>query len=114
MIATMGAENSFHIVALDRPDAILTIFVFSHRCNQYIQDPSFIDSEFFDPRDLIQVRYEMLRRVRMARICAIAHPSTVRPRWRGTPCQKSTSKQAPEAQPLMPAKQPPSAVIAIT
>lgn len=29
-----------------------------------IQDPAFIDSEFFDPRDLIQVRYEMLRRVR--------------------------------------------------
>src|SRR5215471_12124830 len=26
--------------------------------------PCFYDSEFFDPRDLIQVRYEMLRRVR--------------------------------------------------
>lgn len=29
-----------------------------------VQDPAFIDSGFFDPRDLIQVRYEMLRRVR--------------------------------------------------
>lgn len=29
-----------------------------------VQDQAFIDSEFLDPRDLIQVRYEMLRRVR--------------------------------------------------
>ena len=26
-----------------------------------VRDPAFIDSDFFDPRDLIQVRYEMLR-----------------------------------------------------
>jgi transposase len=30
---------------------------------QDVQDPTFIDSDFFDPRDLVQVRYEMLRRV---------------------------------------------------
>jgi transposase len=29
-----------------------------------VQDPAFVDSEFFDSRDLIQVKYEMLRRVR--------------------------------------------------
>jgi transposase len=29
-----------------------------------VRDPAFLDSEFFDPRDLIQVKYEMLRRVR--------------------------------------------------
>jgi transposase len=29
-----------------------------------VRDPSFIDGEFFDPRDLVQVKYEMLRRVR--------------------------------------------------
>src|SRR5215470_14068272 len=29
-----------------------------------VRDPAFIDSDFFDPRDLIQVKYEMLRRVR--------------------------------------------------
>jgi transposase len=29
-----------------------------------VQDPAFHHSEFFDPRDLIQVKYEMLRRVR--------------------------------------------------
>ena len=31
---------------------------------QNVQDPAFVASDFFDPRDLIQVRYEMLRRVR--------------------------------------------------
>ena len=31
---------------------------------QDIEDPAFLDSDFFDPRDLIQARYEMLRRVR--------------------------------------------------
>jgi transposase len=30
---------------------------------QDIQDPAFRDSDFFDPRDLVQARYEMLRRV---------------------------------------------------
>jgi transposase len=29
-----------------------------------VQDPAFVDSDFFDAHDLIQVRYEMLRRVR--------------------------------------------------
>ena len=32
---------------------------------QRVQDPLFRDSEFFDPRDLVQVKYEMLRRVRV-------------------------------------------------
>jgi transposase len=32
---------------------------------QDVQDSAFIDSDFFDPRDLVQVRYEMLRRVRI-------------------------------------------------
>jgi len=32
---------------------------------QAVQDPLFRDSEFFDPRDLVQVKYEMLRRVRV-------------------------------------------------
>jgi transposase len=29
-----------------------------------VHDPAFSDSDFFDPRDLVQVKYEMLRRVR--------------------------------------------------
>jgi len=32
---------------------------------QDVRDPAFVDSDFFDPRDLVQVRYEMLRRVRI-------------------------------------------------
>ena len=32
-----------------------------------VGDPLFHDSEFFDPRDLVQVKYEMLRRVRIER-----------------------------------------------
>jgi len=31
---------------------------------QTVHDAAFHDSDFFDPRDLVQVRYEMLRRVR--------------------------------------------------
>jgi hypothetical protein len=30
-----------------------------------VRDPAFVGNEFFDPRDLVQVKYEMLRRVRV-------------------------------------------------
>lgn len=32
-----------------------------------VKDPLFREGEFFDPRDLVQVKYEMLRRVRVER-----------------------------------------------
>src|SRR5215510_1647677 len=32
---------------------------------QAVTDPLFHQSDFFDPRDLVQVKYEMLRRVRV-------------------------------------------------
>ena len=32
---------------------------------QAVTDPLFHHSDFFDPRDLVQVKYEMLRRVRV-------------------------------------------------
>jgi len=32
-----------------------------------VRDPAFQQSEFFDPRDMVQVKYEMLRRVRADR-----------------------------------------------
>jgi transposase len=32
---------------------------------QRVRDPLFAESEFFDPLDLVQVKYEMLRRVRV-------------------------------------------------
>jgi transposase len=50
-----------------KPDRKLNALKRSSTANpraQDVQDPAFIGSEFFDPRDLIQVRYEMLRRVR--------------------------------------------------
>jgi len=31
---------------------------------EHVRDPAFAQSDFFDPRDLLQVKYEMLRRVR--------------------------------------------------
>ena len=34
-----------------------------------VRDPGFAGSDFFDPRDLVQVKYEMLRRVRVEHAC---------------------------------------------
>ena len=34
-----------------------------NRHPERVNDPRFLDEPFFDPRDLVQVRYEMLRRV---------------------------------------------------
>jgi hypothetical protein len=34
----------------------------NRRANQ-VQDPLFLEEDFFDPQDLTQVKYEMLRRV---------------------------------------------------
>ena len=50
-----------------KPDTKLLALAESGTVNphaQDVQDAAFLDSEFFDPRDLVQVRYEMLRRVR--------------------------------------------------
>lgn len=33
-----------------------------------VRDPRFADSEFFDPRDMLQVRYEMVRLVRLDKL----------------------------------------------
>ncbi len=35
-----------------------------HPHPEHVRDPLFLYSDFFDPRDLVQVKYEMLRRVR--------------------------------------------------
>jgi transposase len=35
-----------------------------HGCPDRVVDPLFEDSEFFDPEDAVQVKYEMLRRAR--------------------------------------------------
>lgn len=50
-----------------RPDAKLNALKESGTANprpHSVRDPGFTGSDFFDPRDLVQVRYEMLRRVR--------------------------------------------------
>lgn len=63
-----------HMTRARKPDRKLTVLKQSGTVNphaQDVQDPAFIDSDFFDPRDLVQVRYEMLRRVRTEG-CAIA------------------------------------------
>lgn len=54
-----------------------------NRKPEEVTDPLFDDSDFFDPRDLVQVKYEMLRRVRMdgasitdsATACGFTRPS---------------------------------------
>ena len=47
---------------------------------QKVADPLFHGSEFFDPRDLVQVKYEMLRRVQVE-----GRPSPRPPRRSGSP-----------------------------
>ena len=50
-----------------KPDTKLRALEESGTANPHaldVQDSAFADSDFFDPRDLVQVRYEMLRRVR--------------------------------------------------
>jgi transposase len=50
-----------------KPDAKLRALQDSGTANphaQDVRDGAFADGDFFDPRDLVQVRYEMLRRVR--------------------------------------------------
>ena len=52
---------------IPKPDPKLVALAASGTVNphaQDVQDPAFIDSDFFDARDLVQARYEMLRRVR--------------------------------------------------
>jgi transposase len=50
------------------PDQKLVALTASGTVNPHpeaVRDPAFVDNAFFDPRDLVQVKYEMLRRVRV-------------------------------------------------
>ena len=50
-----------------KPDAKLAALKENGTTNPHahaVLDPAFTESDFFDARDLVQVRYEMLRRVR--------------------------------------------------
>jgi transposase len=47
-----------------------------HAHPQHVTDPLFHTHEFFDPRDLIQVKYEMLRRVQVEGLSITAAAAT--------------------------------------
>ena len=50
------------------PDQKLVALTASGTVNPHpeaVRDPAFVGNEFFDSRDLVQVKYEMLRRVRV-------------------------------------------------
>ena len=49
----------------DRKREILQKFGALHTAVEAVRDEMFLNHEFFDPRDLVQVKYEMLRRVRI-------------------------------------------------
>ena len=53
-----------------KPDPKLAALTETGTANPHpeaVRDPAFVDNDFFDPRDLVQVKYEMLRRVRIER-----------------------------------------------
>jgi transposase len=57
----------FTMIRSRKPDAKLRALEENGTANphaQDVQDAAFADGDFFDRRDLVQVRYEMLRRVR--------------------------------------------------
>lgn len=68
-----------------KPDPKLAALAESGTANPHpeaVRDPAFAGSDFFDPRDLVQVRYEMLRRVQTERqsiVEAAAHFGVSRP-----------------------------------
>jgi transposase len=66
-ILLIWAYLLLHVIRNPKPDPKLTALKDSGTVNphaQEVRDPAFTGSDFFDPRDLVQVRYEMLRRVR--------------------------------------------------
>jgi transposase len=66
-IVTDTAEKpgSHMVEPSDRKQTLLKQHGCLHAKADQVQDALFSQSEFFDPRDLVQVRYEMLRRVRI-------------------------------------------------
>src|SRR5579863_5527951 len=49
-----------------------------------VRDPKFLDNEFFDPHDIVQVKYEMLRRVSIENASVSAPPRSTAFRGRRT------------------------------
>ncbi|WP_246217127.1 helix-turn-helix domain-containing protein [Paraburkholderia panacisoli] len=62
-----AGHNLYYMKRAKKPDVKLAALLESGTLNPHardVHDPAFIASDFFDSRDLVQVRYEMLRRVR--------------------------------------------------
>ena len=81
-----------------KPDPKLAALAASGALNthaQAVQDPAFVDSNFFDARDLVQVRYEMLRRVRLDGQAVAEAASSFGPRLVGSnPTRPARAKSA--------------------
>lgn len=58
IVLTMRSKEDKRAEALREKGAL-------HPCPETVKDEAFQNHEFFDPRDLVQVRYEMLRRHRV-------------------------------------------------
>jgi len=71
-----------------------------------VSDPKFQEGEFFDPRDLVQVKYEMLRRVRVES-SPVAHASEQYGFSRPTYYQARASFEAAGIAGLVPKKRGP-------
>jgi transposase len=56
VVAVKGGGNDPKITALVEEGTL-------HPAPEKVRDPKFREHEFFDPRDIVQVKYEMLRRV---------------------------------------------------
>src|SRR6266851_5672576 len=61
---------------------------------EQVTDPEFLASDFFDARDAVQVKYEMVRKVR-----AGGAPSPRPPRRSGTPGPRTTPRPPPWSPP---------------
>jgi transposase len=71
-----------------------------------VRDPKFKDSEFFDPQDVVQVRYEMLRRVSIDKV-TVAEASEEYGVSRPTYYQAKANFDAAGIAGLVPAKRGP-------
>ena len=70
-----------------------------HPHPEKVTDELFVSSEFFDPRDLVQVKYEMLRRVRTDGY-SISHSATSFGLSLGCSSKRSSSVERSRRYPL--------------
>jgi transposase len=66
MKSNNNSDNNKKAAALSKAQILKQKKCFNKKANQ-LDDPLFSEYEFFDPQDIIQVKYEMLRRVKKDR-----------------------------------------------